>query len=119
LVLEVEAVAVAAALRASAGEVLRRMCEAAAGPSNSTATNEKATTKTQAAAWAGDTWGEREGTAPAMWAREAAMRVRARVVAMVMAVRRRKETVGGGGDEDDGDDEDEGEGVEASSLWSR
>ncbi len=118
LALEGEAVAVGA----PAGEVFRRMCEAAAGPSNSTATNEKATTKTQAAACTGDTWGEREGMAPTTWASEAAMTVRASVVAMIMAGRRRKETVGGGGDVDDGDDEDEeekGEEVEAWSLWSR
>ena len=57
-----------------------------------------------------------------MWEREAAMTVRASVVAMIMAGRRRTETVGGGGDVDDGDDEDEeeeGEEVEAWSLWSR
>jgi hypothetical protein len=120
LVLEGEAVAVPVALGAPAGEALRRMCEAAAGPSNSTATNEKATTKTQAAAWAGDTWAEREGRAPTTWAREAAMRVRATVVAIIMAERRRKETGCGGGEVDGGDDDDEetGEEVEASSLWS-
>ena len=120
LVLEGEAVAVPVALGAPAGELLRRMCEAAAGPSNSTATNEKATTKTQAAAWAGDTWAEREGRAPTTWAREAAMRVSATVVAIIMAERRMKETGCGGGEVDGGDDDDEetGEEVEASSLWS-
>ncbi len=102
----------------SVRELLRRKCDAEAGPSNRNATYEKATTKAHTAAWVRDRWGERDGMLPTTCASEMKMMAREIVAPKMMAMRRMMDTGGGVTDEDEkeaDDDDDDAKGAEDES----
>jgi hypothetical protein len=93
-------------LPSAALELLRRRCDAAAGPSYRTATNENATTNAHAAACARDKRCDSEGMPATTWARHMKMRQRAMEAAAKVAMRLVVEAGGGAEGCDDNDDDD-------------